>query len=48
MQIDVNAVLNAYKEEIAKIINENVFLKAQVLQLQHELESINQNKEKQE
>lgn len=46
MQVDVNIVLNAYKEEIGKIINENVFLKAQVLQLQHELESI--NKEKQE
>ena len=48
MQIDVNAVLNAYKEEIAKIINDNVLLKAQVMQLQHELEVINQNKEKQE
>lgn len=48
MQIDVNAVLNAYKEEIAKIINENILLKAQVMQLQHELEVINQNKEKQE
>lgn len=48
MQIDVNAVLNAYKEEIAKILNENILLKAQVMQLQHELEVINQNKEKQE
>lgn len=48
MQIDVNAVLNAYKEEIAKIINDNVLLKAQVMQLQHELEVINQNKEKRE
>lgn len=48
MQIDVNAVLNAYKEEIAKIINDNILLKAQVMQLQHELEVINQNKEKQE
>ena len=48
MQIDVNAVLNTYKEEIAKIINDNILLKAQVMQLQHELEVINQNKEKQE
>lgn len=42
MQVDVNNVLDAYREEIAKLANENVLLKAQVKQLQNELEKKNE------
>ena len=38
MQIDVALILDAYKEEIMKLTNENILLRAQVKQLQNDLE----------
>ena len=37
-------VLDAYREEIAKLANENVLLRAQIRQLQNELEKKNEEK----
>lgn len=42
MQVDINNVLEAYREEIAKLANENVLLRAQIRQLQNELEKKNE------
>ena len=42
MQVDMNNVLEAYREEIAKLANENVLLRAQIRQLQNELEKKNE------
>ena len=42
MQVDINNVLDAYREEIAKLANENVLLRAQIRQLQNELEKKNE------
>ena len=42
MPVDVNNVLEAYREEIAKLANENVLLRAQIRQLQNELEKKNE------
>lgn len=44
MQLKIQLLLDAYKEELAKLSNENVLLRAQLKQLQNELE----NKEKEE
>ena len=41
MQIDMNLVLEAYRDEISKLTNEVVLLKAQLKQLQNELENKN-------
>lgn len=38
MDIKMQLVLDAYREEIAKLANENVLLRAQIRQLQNELE----------
>lgn len=38
IQLKVQLLLDAYKEELAKLANENVLLKAQLKQLQNELE----------
>ena len=48
MQVDIGLIIDLYKDELNKLINENILLKAQIKQLQNELEVINQNKEKQE
>jgi cell division protein FtsB len=48
MQVDIGLIIDLYKDELNKLMNENILLKAQIKQLQHELEVINQNKEKQE
>ena len=42
MQIDMSYVLESYREEVSKLANENTLLKAQVKQLQNELESTKQ------
>lgn len=39
MDIQVSIVLEIYKEEIRKLLEENLLLKAQVVQLQNDLES---------
>ena len=44
MQVDMNFVLEAFREEIQKLTNENILLKAQLKQLQNDLEK----KEKEE
>ena len=46
MQVDIGLIIDLYKDELNKLINENILLKAQIKQLQNELEAI--NKEKQE
>lgn len=40
MQIEVELVIEAYKEELARLINENIVLKAQLKQLQNNQEDI--------
>lgn len=37
MQVDMNYVLEAYRDEIDKLTNENVLLRAQLKQLQNDL-----------
>lgn len=44
MDIKMQLVLDAYREEIAKLANENVLLRAQIKQLQNELEKKNEEK----
>ncbi len=41
MEIKIQLVIDSYKEEISKIVNENILLKAQIKQLQNELENRN-------
>lgn len=38
MQIDVSNILDAYREEINRLTNDVILLRAQVKQLQNELE----------
>lgn len=38
MQIEVELVIEVYKEELARLINENIVLKAQLKQLQNNQE----------
>ena len=45
MEVKIQIVIETYKEELSKLANENVLLKAQVNQLQNELEELN-NKNK--
>lgn len=42
MQIDMSNVLDAYREELNRLANEVVLLKAQLKQLQNELENKNE------
>lgn len=44
MQVDMNFVLEAYREEISKLTNENVLLRAQLKQLQNESD-LNENED---
>lgn len=37
MEVKIQVVIDTYKDEIARLTNENVLLKAQVRQLQNEL-----------
>lgn len=46
MQVDVGLILDAYREELNKLTNENIILKAQLKQLQNELEKKNEDVEK--
>ena len=39
MQVDVSLILDAYREQINGLMNENILLKAQLKQLQNELAS---------
>ena len=42
MEVKIQVVIDTYKEEIARLTNENVLLKAQIKQLQNELNSNNE------
>ena len=42
MDIKMQLVLDAYREELARLTNENVLLRAQIRQLQNELEKKNE------
>ena len=37
MEITIQMINNEYKEELARLMNENILLRAQVKQLQNEL-----------
>ena len=40
MEIKIQLIINEYKEELEKLMNENILLRAQVKQLQNDLDSI--------
>lgn len=40
MEVKIQLVIEAYKEELARVTNENVLLKAQINQLQNKLEEL--------
>ena len=40
MQIEVGLIIEAYKEELVRLINENIVLKAQLKQFQNNQEDI--------
>ena len=37
MEITIQMIINEYKEELERLMNENIILKAQIKQLQNEL-----------
>ena len=45
MEVKIQLIINEYKEELAKLINENLLLRAQVKQLQNDLEELNRGDE---
>lgn len=45
MEVKIQLIINEYKEELAKLINENLILRAQVKQLQNDLEELNKGGE---
>ena len=47
MEIKIQLIINEYKEELAKVINENILLRAQVKQLQNDLDELNRGDEEQ-
>ena len=45
MEIKIQLIINEYKEELSKLMNENLILRAQVKQLQHDLDELNRGDE---
>ena len=41
MEIKIQLIIDEYKEELAKLMNENILLRAQVKQLQNDLNKLN-------
>ena len=41
MEVKIQLIINEYKEELVKLMNENILLRAQVKQLQNDLDEIN-------
>ena len=41
MEVQIQIVIDTYKEEIARLTNVNILLRAQVKQLQNELKEVN-------
>ena len=47
MEVKIQLIINEYKEELAKVMNENILLRAQVKQLQNDLDELNRGDEEQ-
>lgn len=45
MEIKIQLIIDEYKEELAKLMNENILLRAQVKQLQNDLDKLNRGDE---
>ncbi len=45
MEVKIQLIINEYKEELAKLMNENLLLRAQVKQLQNDLDELNRGDE---
>ena len=45
MEIKIQLIINEYKEELTKLMNENILLRAQVKQLQNDLDELNRGDE---
>ena len=45
MEIKIQLIINEYKEELANLMNENLLLRAQVKQLQNDLDELNRGDE---
>ena len=45
MEVKIQLIINEYKEELVKLMNENILLRAQVKQLQNDLEELNKGGE---
>ena len=45
MEVKIQLIINEYKEELAKLMNENILLRAQVKQLQNDLVELNKGGE---
>lgn len=43
MQVDIGLIIDLYKDEINKLINENILLRAQIKQLQNEFSELEVN-----
>lgn len=40
MQVDIGLIIDLYKDELNKLVNENILLKAQIKQLQNEISKL--------
>ena len=45
MEIKIQLIIEMYKEELERLMNENILLKAQVKQLQNDLNELNKGDE---
>lgn len=45
MEVKIQLIINEYKEELAKLMNENLILRAQVKQLQNDLDELKRGDE---
>lgn len=45
MEIKIQLIIDEYKEELAKLMNENILLRAQVKQLQNDLDELKRGDE---
>ena len=45
MEVKIQLIINEYKEELAKFMNENLILRAQVKQHQNDLDELNRGDE---
>ena len=45
MEIKIQLIIDEYKEELSKLMNENILLRAQVKQLQNDLNELNRGDE---